>query len=59
MIDLESITTQPKIIRTTHQLTRADHWDHFLTRLGYKRSRIVWNPGSMQLETQPPIPLCL
>jgi hypothetical protein len=45
MIDLESITTQPKIIRTTHQLTRADHWDHFLARLGYKRSQHRVEPG--------------
>jgi hypothetical protein len=34
MIDLESITTQPKITLTTHQLSRANHWDHFLARMG-------------------------
>jgi len=45
MINLGSITTQPKILSTTHQLTRSDRWDHFLARLGHKRSAHLVEPG--------------
>lgn len=45
MIDLESIIAQPKITMTTHRLTRADHWDYFLARLGYRRSQHCVEPG--------------
>lgn len=45
MINLASITTQPIINRTTSQLSRGDHWDHFLARLGYKRSEHRVKPG--------------
>jgi hypothetical protein len=45
MIELESITTQPRITMTTHRLTHANHWDHFLARLGYKRSQHCVEPG--------------
>ena len=45
MIGLESITTQPEISMTTHLLTRANHWDHFLARVGYKRSQHCVEPG--------------
>ncbi len=45
MIDLESITSQPKMTLTSHQLTSANHWDHFLARMGYKRSQHCVEPG--------------
>ena len=45
MIDLESITSQPKITLTSHQLTHANRWDHFLARLGYKRGQHCVEPG--------------
>jgi len=45
MIGLDSITTQPKVSMTTHLLTRANHWDHFWARMGYKRSQHCVEPG--------------
>jgi hypothetical protein len=39
MINLDSITTLPKINPTSHHLSRANHWDHFLARVGYRRSQ--------------------
>ena len=33
------------IMPTTHQLTLSDHWDHFLARVGYKRSQHRIKPG--------------
>jgi hypothetical protein len=45
MIDLASITAQPKVTMTTPQLTTANHWDHILARLGYKRNQHCVEPG--------------
>ena len=45
MIDLNSISTKPLITPTTHQMTLSDHWDHFLARVGYKRSQHRIKPG--------------
>ena len=35
----------PTIFPTSSQLTAADRWDHFLTRLGYKRGEHRITPG--------------
>jgi hypothetical protein len=45
MINLDTITTLPAMKHTTHQLSRADHWDHFLTRVGYRRGEHRVEPG--------------
>jgi hypothetical protein len=45
MINLDAITTSPRIIRTTHGLSFANHWDHFLARIGYRRSQHLMEPG--------------
>lgn len=45
MIGLDSINTLPKINTTTPRITRADRWDHFLARMGYKRSQHCVEPG--------------
>lgn len=45
MIALGSITTLPKVTKTTHQITRVNRWDHFLARVGYKRSLHRVEPG--------------
>jgi hypothetical protein len=45
MINLGTITTQPKISLTTSQLSRANCWDHILARLGYRRSEHRVEPG--------------
>ncbi|HCC78577.1 MAG: carbon monoxide dehydrogenase [Chloroflexi bacterium GWB2_49_20] len=47
MINLDTITinSRPNIFSTTPQLSRANHWDHFLARLGYKRSQHCVEPG--------------
>jgi hypothetical protein len=38
MTDLAPLPTDTQLFQTAHALTPANHWDHFLARLGYKRS---------------------
>lgn len=45
MINLDSLTLGPKILRTQSQLTAADRWDHILARLGVKRGEHRVDPG--------------
>lgn len=45
LIDLGSITAQPNVTMTTTHLTPANHWDHFLARVGYQRDRHCVEPG--------------
>ena len=45
MIDLASISSAPKILPIQTRLTTADHWDHFLARVGWKRSGHRVEPG--------------
>jgi hypothetical protein len=45
MIEFGSITSLPKVTRTTPQITRANKWDHFLARVGFKRNQHCVEPG--------------
>jgi hypothetical protein len=45
MINIDSITTGPKIYPTTHRLTPANRWDHFLARVGVRRGEHRVEPG--------------
>ena len=45
MIDLASLAATPKILPTTPRLTAANRWDHFLARMGVKRSEHRVEPG--------------
>ena len=54
MIDLASITATPKIFPTTNRLTARDRWDHFLTRLGWKRGEHRLEPGLYALGNPTP-----
>jgi len=45
MIEFGSITSLPKVTRTTNHITWANKWDHFLVRAGYKRSQHRVEPG--------------
>lgn len=45
MIEIGSITSLPKVTATTHQITLSNRWDHFLARVGYKRSQHRTEPG--------------
>jgi hypothetical protein len=45
MINLASITSEPKILPVQARLTTADCWDHFLARLGWKRGEHRVEPG--------------
>ncbi len=45
MTDLAPQPTDTQLFRATHALTPANHWDHFLARLGYKRSAHCQEPG--------------
>ncbi len=45
MSDIASVTSKPAILQTTHRLTSADRWDHFLARLGVRRSEHRVEPG--------------
>jgi hypothetical protein len=45
MINMASITSEPKIFPVQSRLTSADHWDHFLARLGVKRGEHRVEPG--------------
>jgi hypothetical protein len=39
------MNTVPKIVQTNSILTFSDHWDHLLTRWGYRRSAHRVEPG--------------
>ncbi len=54
MIDLASIASEPKIFLTSHRLTGADRWDHFLARVGVKRGEHRVEPGLYALGTPTP-----
>jgi uncharacterized membrane protein len=54
MIDLASITATPKIFPTTGFLTVRDRWDHFLTRVGWKRGEHRLEPGLYALGNPTP-----
>jgi hypothetical protein len=41
--------SERSIQRTTNQLTAADHWDHFLARIGFRRGSHRVNPGLYEL----------
>jgi hypothetical protein len=45
MIDLASVTATPKIMAATSRLTAANHWDHVLARVGWKRGEHLVEPG--------------
>ena len=45
MIDLATITSAPDIRPVPTRLTNADHWDHFLARIGWKRGDHRVEPG--------------
>jgi hypothetical protein len=45
MSELASPPTEPQIFQATHQLSLANHWDHFRARIGYKRSEHRLEPG--------------
>jgi hypothetical protein len=49
MIDIGSITSKPKILPATHRLNLSDQWDHFMTRMGVKRSEHRIEPGLYSL----------
>jgi hypothetical protein len=44
----------PPIRPTTSQLTPSDHWDHFLTRIGYRREQHRVTPGLYSLGSPTP-----
>jgi hypothetical protein len=54
MIDMSSITAMPKTLPATSRLTTRNHWDHFLARMGVKRSGHCMEPGLYTLGN--PIP---
>jgi hypothetical protein len=54
MIDLASITANPKITPVPSRLRRADRWDHFLARLGVNRSGHRVEPGLYALGNPTP-----
>lgn len=45
MIELSAIPTANRMLITTARLTAAEHWDHFLVRLGYRRGEHRVEPG--------------
>ncbi len=45
MIDVSSITAAPDIFPATSRLTASNRWDHFLARVGWKRSEHRVKPG--------------
>jgi hypothetical protein len=54
MIDLDSITSEPTIFPTQAHLTASNRWDHFLARLGMKRSEHRVEPGLYALGNPTP-----
>ena len=45
MIDIGSIKSSPEVLPITSRLSRTDRWDHFLARIGVKRSQHRVTPG--------------
>ena len=45
IIEASSLVTPPMLIPTTSRLSLADHWDHFLARVGVKRNEHRVDPG--------------
>lgn len=54
MIELSAITSTPAVFPTTHRLTFADRWDHFLARIGVKRGEHRIEPGLYALGSPTP-----
>ena len=54
MINLSSIPSQPRILPTQSRLTAANHRDHFLARIGVKRSGHRVEPGLYALGNPTP-----
>jgi hypothetical protein len=54
MIDIGSIRSKPELFTTTAALSRSDHWDHFLARIGVKRSEHRVVPGLYALGNPTP-----
>jgi hypothetical protein len=54
MINLASIASAPQILLTQSRLTTADHWDHFLARLGVRRGEHRVEPGLYALGSPTP-----
>jgi hypothetical protein len=51
MLELSVIPSTPHILSTSSRLTTADRWDHFLARVGYRRSGHRVEPGLYALNT--------
>lgn len=45
MSDIAKVASQPAILQTTHRLTSADRWEHFLARIGVRRNEHRVEPG--------------
>jgi len=45
MTDLAPLPTDFQVFRAVPKLSLADYWDHFLARIGYKRSAHRREPG--------------
>jgi hypothetical protein len=54
MINIDSISPAPNILPTSSHLTRADRWDHFLARVGWKRGEHRVEPGLYALGSPTP-----
>lgn len=54
MIDIGSITSLTKIALTTSHLTPANHWDHILARIGWRRGDHRVEPGLYALGNPTP-----
>jgi hypothetical protein len=54
MSELASLPTEHQIFQATHQLSLANHWDHFLARIGYKRGEHRLEPGLYALGKSTP-----
>ena len=54
MINLDSISSGPTIFPTQSRLTASDRWDHFLARIGVKRSEHRVEPGLYALGSPTP-----
>ena len=58
MIDIGSIKSSPEIFTTTSRLSRSDRWDHFMARIGVRRSEHRIEPGLYALgEPNPDSPV--
>jgi hypothetical protein len=54
MINLASMAPAPKVLPTQSRLNAADHWDHFLARIGVRRSQHRVEPGLYALGSPTP-----